>query len=108
MRWRIRTQLLFPLLTLLLGVVGVSAWTAVASARRAWGQTEDQFRRVAQVLAEAYYPLTAGVLRQMKGLSGAEYVLLTADGERIATFDAPNLELPPEAVVEEWPQLRVG
>ena len=35
MRWRIRYQLLVPLLLLLLGVVGVSAWTADASAQRA-------------------------------------------------------------------------
>jgi signal transduction histidine kinase len=110
MHWRIRTQLLAPLLTLLLGVVGVSAWTAVASARRAWGQTEERFRGVAQTFAEYPIPLKDTVLKQVKRLSGADLVLLTPTGERVATtIESADLELPPPgAVVADWRDLRMG
>jgi hypothetical protein len=35
LRWPIRTQLLVAPLTLLLGIVGITTWTALASAERA-------------------------------------------------------------------------
>ena len=53
MRWPIRYQLLVPPLTLLLGVVGISTWTALASAGRARGQIETQVRNVARTLSES-------------------------------------------------------
>ena len=58
MRWSIRYQLLIPLLTLLLGVVGVSTWTAVVSAHRAVEQQiEAHVREAAQVLNRSNVPL---------------------------------------------------
>ena len=74
MRWSIRFQLLVPLLTLLLGVVGICTWTALASAHRARQQIELQVRRVVRTLAESDFPLKSNVLERMKGLSGAEYL----------------------------------
>jgi hypothetical protein len=62
MRWRIRYQLLAPLLTLLLGVAGVSTWTAVGSARRAWQQLDGRFRSIAHTLAESSFPLGQPIL----------------------------------------------
>ena len=53
MRWRIRYQLLAPLLMLLLGVAGVSAWTALAAAHGAWQQVEARFREVVRQLRDA-------------------------------------------------------
>ena len=44
MRWRIRYQLLLPLLLLLLGVVGLSVWMALAAAERARVQIEERVR----------------------------------------------------------------
>src|SRR5438477_9788856 len=85
MRWPIRYQLLVPLLTLLLGVVGISTWTALASADRARQQIEMQVRNVAHTLSEASFPLNQRVLEHMKGLSGAEYLLDTPDG-RLTTL----------------------
>ena len=78
MRWRIRYQLLTPLLTLLLGVVGVSFWTALASAARARQQIETRLRDVGRTLSEdRTYPLTSVVLKQVQVLSGAGFLLLS-------------------------------
>jgi signal transduction histidine kinase len=108
MRWPIRYQLLVPLLTLLLGVVGISTWTALASADRARRQIETQVRHVAHTLS-ASFPLRRNVLDQMKLLSGADFLLITPDGSRTATLPADALELPPaEEVVEDWETLRLG
>src|SRR5262249_27700737 len=110
MRWPIRNQLLVPPLTLLLGVVGISTWTALASAERARGQIETQVRNVAHMLNKSSVPLTGkNVLDQMKYLSGADYLLITGDGTRVTTLRTDNPELPPvEAVVEDWETLRLG
>lgn len=109
MRWGIRSQLLVPLLTLLLGGVGVSAWTAVRSAERARQQIDAQVRNVARVLSESSFPLTAKVLEQMKGLSGAEYLLVDADGRRVGTLSTGAAPLPPPtALVGDWQHLRLG
>src|SRR5437016_11031777 len=76
MRWRIRSQLLVPLLLLLLAVAGISTWTALASARRARRQIEERDRNVADSLALANFPLTDAILQQVKRLSGADYLLV--------------------------------
>jgi len=108
MRWPIRYQLLVPLLTLLLGVAGLTTWTALASAERARRQIETQVRNVAHTLSEASFALNAKVLQHMKGLSGADYVLVTRDG-RLGTFAADGLDLPAaEVVVDDWEALRLG
>jgi signal transduction histidine kinase len=109
MRWPIRYQLLVPLLTLLLGVVGISTWTALASADRARHQIETQVRNVAHTLSATPIPWHQTVLERMKLLSGADFVLITPDHEPTATLPADALELPPaEAVVEDWETLRLG
>jgi signal transduction histidine kinase len=109
MRWPIRYQLLAPLLMLLLGVAGISSWTAVASAGRARHQLETQLRSVGRTLSEADFPLNQSVLNQVKGLSGAEYLLLADDGERVATSDGAAMGHPPaEAIAPTWEQLGLG
>ncbi len=91
MRWSIRYQLLVPLLTLLLGVVGISTWTALASANRARQQIETQVRDIARVLSEAYYRLTDPVLKTTRGLSGAHY-LVVHGVERYSSLETEALE----------------
>jgi signal transduction histidine kinase len=112
MRWRIRYQLLLPLLTLLLGVVGVSAWTAAASAGRARQQIEARLRDVGRTLSEkGTFRLTAAVLAMMKGLSGADFLLVAPEGggDGPSTLDEGPIQPPPgETVCDDWHDLRLG
>jgi signal transduction histidine kinase len=125
MRWSIRYQLLVPLLTLLLGVVGISTWTAKASADRARGRIEAQVRNVGRTLTEFSVPLYPNVLGEMKILTGADFVLVIPNKDKpeaptlASTFtnvaeeqllDEKDVEqLPPrEDGVEDWHNLRLG
>ncbi len=106
MRWSIRYQLLFPLLMMLLGIAGVSSWTAIAGVRRAWRQIETQARDGARTLSEAHFPLTQNVLDQAKGLSEAEYLLVSGDGRRLSTLANVDIALPPPE--RDWRSLHLG
>jgi signal transduction histidine kinase len=90
-RWRIRYQLLLPLLLLLLGVV------------------EDRIRGVAGSLSEdGTYPLTRSILLQIKRLSGADYLLVGQDGEHRTTLEDAGEVTPATAVYDDWQTLRLG
>jgi signal transduction histidine kinase len=94
MRWSIRYQLLTPLLALLLGVIALSVWTGTASVQRARQQVESQVRDISNTVSQASYPLTDRVLELMKGLSGADYLLINQDGQRRSTLPAAQGALP--------------
>jgi signal transduction histidine kinase len=109
MRWSLRYQLLIPLLILLLGVVGISTWTALASVSRARQQIETHMRNVARTLSESSVRLAPNWLEPMKGLSGAEYLLVEGPDRRTATFATGRVQLPPAgAVAADWHSLRLG
>ncbi len=93
MRWSIRYRLLAPLMLLLLGVVAVSAWSAVAAARQAERRIASQVRSVTHTLSGASIALTPRILEQMKGLSGADYLLLDAEANRISTLKSSRIDL---------------
>jgi signal transduction histidine kinase len=107
-RWRIRDQLLLPLLLLLLGVVGLSVWMALAAAERARAQLEERVRAVASVLSKLTVPLTSNILGMVKGLSGADFLILHADGSRTATLEDSNGQAPRATVCDDWQTLRLG
>jgi signal transduction histidine kinase len=69
-------------------VVGssVDAWLA---GRRAQSQIRSQLRDIGQTLAGASFPLTDNVLRQMRGLSGAEFVVVDQGGKVTASSQDP-------------------
>src|SRR5262245_2874043 len=94
MRWSIRYRLLVPLGLLLLGVVATSIWSAVLAASHAKERIARRVLEVTETAAAANYPLTPNVLKQMKGYSGAEYLLAAADGARTSTFPEGPVELP--------------
>jgi signal transduction histidine kinase len=111
MRWRIRSQLLLPLLLLLVGGVGLCVWMAFAAAHRARHELETRIRHVTQfVMADTRsYALTKNILLSLKQLSGADYVLVRAGGERTSTLPAEPAQLPPRAdVSEDWRTLSLG
>jgi signal transduction histidine kinase len=103
MRWSIRYQLLIPLLALLLGVVGMSIWAAVASVNQARDQIEGQVRDIARTLHGSSFPLSENVLHLMKGFSGADYVVLDKEGQlQGTTLTSHNLKLPLPEADSDW------
>ncbi len=111
MKWSIRYRLFVPLGMLLLGVVGISAWSATTAARQAEERIARQVKSVTHTLAGASLSLTPKILEQMKGLSGADYLLVDADGQRITTLSNSQFELPAEVVnqpAEESPAEELG
>lgn len=100
MRWSIRYRLFVPLGFLFLGVVGISAWSAIASAQQAEERIAKKNHGVTQTLAGAGFSPNKRILQQMKGLSGAEYLHIDADGYRQTTFDNANIPLPPEILAQ--------
>jgi signal transduction histidine kinase len=94
MRLGIRYQFLVPLVLLLLGLVGVCTWTALDSARAAERRVAGQMNRIIHMMGEAGFALSPHVLEQMKELSGAEFLLIDASGQRTATFRGSVGELP--------------
>lgn len=110
MRWRIRGQLLLPLLLLLVGVLGVSVWMAFAAANHARQQIETRVREVAHIISEGKFPLAQHhVLLWVKQLSGADYLLVQQNGKRISTLEVePERLLTAEEVSDDWRTLRLG
>jgi signal transduction histidine kinase len=94
MKRSIRYRLFVPLGLLLLGVVGISAWSAVAAAQQAEERIARQVRGVTHTLAGTSITLTQPILQQMKGLSGADYLLSDADGNLLSTLSGPPPDLP--------------
>jgi signal transduction histidine kinase len=106
MRWSIRYQLLVPLLILLVGVMGMSVWAALASARQAQHQIEGQVRDIVRTLNQSAFPLSENVLYLLKGLSGADYLLVGPEEQRATTLPTSQVEVPGEVLeAEAWRQL---
>ena len=98
MRLSLRYRLLLPLTLLLLGDLGATAWAASAAAAEVDRRLAGQLWAVARTLTEPpTFPLSPRVLEQMKGLSGAEFLLVRPDGGRVSTF--PDPATPPPADV---------
>jgi signal transduction histidine kinase len=108
MRWRIRYQLLVPPLLLLLGVVGVSIWTAEASAQRARQRVESRVREIANNLDKADYLRNEDVLKQIKLYSGANFVLVQKSGKVSGTVPIDAFTPPPGAVFEDAAAVTLG
>jgi len=108
MRWPLRNQILLSMMGVtLITLVAVSALNVVLSARVAGRQIERQLQDVARTLAESSFPLTDSVLRQMRGLSGAEYVLVDDSGGNVASSDSALSagDLPQQARLDDLQNL---
>lgn len=103
MRWPLRRQIMLPVLAVAvtsLGAVGaLNAWFAEHQTR---DQIERQLRGVVAVLRTSNFPLTNTVLRQMRDLSSAEFVLVD-DEEAIAATSLPETPLALPATVGNNP-----
>jgi signal transduction histidine kinase len=92
-RLSIRYQLLVPLLTLLLGVIGMSTWTALASAARARQQIDTQVNGIIATLQQSKFTINRRVLELMKGFSGADFYY-TDPKNQWTTLPSSDVELP--------------
>ena len=87
MRVSLRYRLLGPLLVLLAADAAGTGWAAMTAARAADRRVLEQLQAVGRTLAEPpTFPLTPRVLEQMRGLSGAEFLLVLPDGRQLSTF----------------------
>lgn len=81
MRWPIRLQLLLPNLAVAtVAILLLSVAMAFVSSRREREQQQMRLSQAVSTLAAATFPLTDPVLEQMTGLSGADFVVLDANG----------------------------
>ncbi len=102
MRYPIRLQLM--LATLLVATTAIvlacaaSVYLAVSVAARS---KAEELRRIEKTLGQANYPLTESILRQMRGLSGAEFVLLSS--ERDVVFTTIELDGTDRGVLKSQP-----
>ena len=110
LRWPLRYQILVPFtVVLLVAIVTVSILNAVFATQRSRQQIEQQLKGIASTLADSSFPLTDVVLRQMHGLSGAEFVFADEQGHRLAASSDLELPSPQQPVVAGgWQQLRLG
>lgn len=109
MRWPLRRQILLPMLAVMLATVacvsGVNAWL---STRRTLRQVEQQLRDVVETLAASNFPLTRSVLRQTRGLTGADYAVTDVDGALIASSDDAIAAAARDAHPPREPRLALG
>lgn len=105
-RLSIRYQLFIPLALLLAGLVGICGWTAYASAEQARQRIALQIEGISQTLRDGQYPLNPHVLEQMKGLSGADFVLVERDGNRMGTVDVSGFSKPMTVLGVDQPTRR--
>src|SRR5437899_12645551 len=104
----IRYQLLIPLIAILAGVIGLGAWTATTAAESAGRrQIEPQVRTMGRTLGEARFPLTLSVLDQIKGLSGADLILVT-NARATGTLKIDASQLPAVAISSDLQSLQLG
>lgn len=109
MRWPLRYQILLPLVGLMLATLcGVSLLNAWLSTHRVRRQIEEQLGDVVRTLSAANFPLEPVVLRQTRGLSGAELVVSEHSGQIVAASDEAFRQIPPGAKVQDWRQLSLG
>lgn len=95
MRLSLRYRLLVPLTLLLVGDLAATGWAATAAARAADRRLAGQLWAVARTLTEPpTFRLTERILEQMRGLSGAEFLLVQPDGTRITTLPDPSATPP--------------
>lgn len=93
MRASIRGQILIPVAAVQAAAVAALAIAAASlAARRAEAQVVDRLDAVIATLGRSTFPLTPAVLEAMRGLSGAHFVVVSADG---SVRDSTLAGLPP-------------
>ena len=110
MRWSLRWQIMLPLLAVALAsLVVVGATNARLAEQRTVDRIEQQLQGVVAVLSTSNFPLTDNVLKQMRALSSAEFVLTERDGRPLASsIEISSSPLPSSAVNGVTNALKLG
>jgi len=102
MRFPIRLQLMLATLLVAVTAIVLACAASIFLAVSVAGRTKaGELRRIEETLSGANYPLTESVLDQMRGYSGAEFVLL--DSKRQVILSTIDLDGEDEAVLESRP-----
>ncbi|QDT40248.1 Sensor protein ZraS [Gimesia alba] len=109
MRWPLRYQILIPMVGIMVcAIVSVTLLHAYLSTNQIKLQIRDQFRQIAHTLNEATFPLTAAVLNQTKGLSGADFVLVGQQGDVLSSTRSDFIPSPVSQAPPEWNELQIS
>jgi signal transduction histidine kinase len=110
MRSPLRRQIMGPLLAVALAsLLALAALNAMIAAGNTRQRIERQLQGVVGVLTESNFPLTVPVLRKMRDLSSAEFVLADVLGRPVAaSFPSPPLKLPSNATVDRPEDVALG
>jgi signal transduction histidine kinase len=88
MQWPLRRQILLPIVGVLLATVGIAtalnAWLASA---RVIAHYDQQVGDISTTLSSTSFPLQSNVLRQIRGLTRADYVVIAENGQSVAASD---------------------
>jgi signal transduction histidine kinase len=104
MRWPLRHQVVLPMVVILLLTIGVvSVLNAALASIRVRKQMETQLLELADTLRSTNFPLESNVLKQTRGLTGAEYVVVDRRGHLQAASDNALRPLAEEAGAEPQP-----
>ncbi len=91
----LRKQLLLPILTCVvvsqIVLISVFGWMAARLQSR---EISGRIEQVAQTLGSSNFPVTSSVLEQMRGLTGAEYLLINGRGEVLESTWQPAAAVP--------------
>jgi signal transduction histidine kinase len=105
MRWPLRQQLVWPLVAVAAAsLAAICAVNGYLAAQQTRSRIDRQLQGVIAVLRNTNFPLSDSVLRQMRDLSGAEFILTDQGGRVIA---ASLIEPPREltsVMMERGPQ----
>lgn len=94
MRWPLRRQILLPMVSVVLAaVLVVSLLNAYLASKQVIADVDEQQSNVARTLAATNFPLERNVLRQTRGLTGAEYLISSDDSVALAASDDGLLSL---------------
>ena len=86
MRWPLRNQIMLPMVGVMLAsLVAVSVLNAFLSVHRTRRRIARDLNEVATTLTNPNFRLSDGVLNKMRGLSGAEFVVIQRDGVVVAS-----------------------
>jgi signal transduction histidine kinase len=97
MRWPLRYQIMIPVAAaMVVAITVLSITNAYLAGSRTTTLIERQVAGVTRTLIESNFPLTERVLKQMQGLSGAQYLLVDSQGRQVAASSKISVEHLPQ------------